>query len=171
MSDFDSNFYLKRRFSDPEDKERGAHPFLLKSIHDFYKAFGPQFGSKNPKMLEFGGGPVVYSLISAAPFVSEITFADYSATNLKAVELWRDCKPLAHDWEPYVSYVISRLEEGSQDNLEELARQRMREMRSKIVHISHCDIFRANIVDPPTPKTFDVISTHFCLDPASKSNT
>lgn len=166
--DFDTCFYLKKRFCDPEDKARGVQPFLLESIHDFYAKFNSSWAECDTvKVLEFGGGPVLYSLISASPHVSEITFADYSNTNLKSVELWRDDDPSAHDWAPYIAYVISKLE-GCHDNLQELVKQRTRELRRKIKHIVPCDIFDEMLVNVPHSADmqlqYDIVSTHFCLD-------
>ena len=169
MADFNTSFYLNKRFIDPEDKQRGVHPFLLKCIHEFYETLGSiKWNTENAKLLEFGGGPTLYTLISAAPFVADITFSDYASTNLKAVEMWRDCDPTAHNWGPYVSYVIKTLE-GQHDNVAELVQKRIQDLRSKIKHISLCDIFKEPIVDLPIQELFDIVSSHFCIDPCSES--
>ncbi len=168
MVDFNTNFYLNKRFTDPEDKQRGVHPFLLKCIHEFYEMFGSDWNKENAKLLEFGGGPTLYTLFSAAPFVADITFADHAPANVKAIELWRDCDPTAHNWEPYVSYVIKTLE-GEQDNVPELIQKRIQDLRSKIKHTYHCDIFKEPIVNSPVQLSYDIISSHFCLDPCSNS--
>ena len=168
MTTFNASSYLNERFTDPEDKQRGVHPFLLKCIHEFYETFGSKWNTENAKLLEFGGGPTLYTLISAAPFVADITFSDYASTNLKAVEMWRDCDPTAHNWGPYVSYVIKTLE-GQHDNVAELVQKRIQDLRSKIKHICHCDIFKEPIVDLPIQESFDIVSSHFCIDPCSKS--
>ena len=49
-------------------------------------------------MLEFGGGPCIHTLVSAAPYVSEIVFADYAEDNLREVKLWRDKDRTCFDW-------------------------------------------------------------------------
>ena len=61
-------------------------------------------------MLEFGGGPVIKNLISAAPFVQEIVFSAYSESKRTEVELWKDNKQGAHDWSPFFKYVVNKLE-------------------------------------------------------------
>lgn len=167
---FDSLFYLNKRFCDPEDKARGVQPFCLKSIHDFYTKFSCNWAdSDTVEVLEFGGGPVLYSLISASPKVSEITFADYCTSNLKCVELWRDGDPAAHNWTPYISYVINKLENHT-CHVEELVKERTRDMRSKVKNIAHCDIFKESLVDlPGVQLQFDIISTHFCLEVATET--
>ncbi len=163
MVDFSPSFYLNQRFTDPEDKQRGVHPFLLKCIHEFYEKFGSEWNKESAKLLEFGGGPTLYTLISAAPFVADITFADYAPGNLKAIELWRDCDPTAHNWEPYVSYVIKTLE-GQHDNVPELMQKRIQDMRSKIKHLYHCNVFKEPIVNSPVQLSYDIISSHFCIE-------
>ena len=113
--------------------------------------------------------PYVVHLVQCSTFVTDITFAEYASTNLKAIEMWRDCDPTAHNWEPYVSYVIKTLE-GQQDNVAELVQKRIQDLRSKLKHICHCDIFKEPIVDLPNQESlFDIVSSHFCIDPCSKS--
>ena len=97
-----------QRFSAPEgiiDKERGVQPFYLKVIHDFYSDYHHNWKPETARLLEFGGGPCIYPLISAAPHVSEIVFAEYAEEGRKEVELWKNNDPAAHDWTPYFRYV------------------------------------------------------------------
>ena len=64
---------------------------LLKGFHSFYEQYiSGTAGSKS--LLEFGGGPTIYPLISAAKYVDNITFAEYAETNRNEIELWRDRK-------------------------------------------------------------------------------
>jgi len=44
--------------------------------------------------LEFGGGPIIRSLISAAPYVSESVFSDYIESARKQLVMWKDNKPM-----------------------------------------------------------------------------
>ena len=64
---------------------------FLKGFHSFYEKYiNGTAGSKS--LLEFGGGPTVYTLISAAKYIDSITFADYSDTSRDEIRLWKDEK-------------------------------------------------------------------------------
>lgn len=166
------NYYLKRRFTDPYDKERGAHPFYLQTHHSFYQNFSKSWNADTAKFLEYGGGPVIYSLISAAPFFREITFSDYQQSNLDAVAAWRDAQE-GHNWTPYFKYTISDLE-GCVDS-DTVVRQRQEEARAKCKRILRGDLHASDILfsdsEPPEDfqETFDVVSSNFCCDVAAST--
>ena len=86
------------------DEERGVQPFFLESIHDFYRDYHRNWDPDTARLLEFGGGPSIYPLISAAPYVSEIVFAEYAEEGRREIELWKNDDPTAHDWTPYFRY-------------------------------------------------------------------
>lgn len=167
------NYYLKRRFTDPYDKERGAHPFYLQTHHSFYQNFRKSWNADTAKFLEYGGGPVIYSLISAAPFFSEITFSDYQQSNLDAVVAWRDAREGHHDWAPYFKYTISELE-GNTD-CDKMLHQRQEEARTKCKTILRGDLHAKDILFsnsvPPEDfqEMFDVVSSNFCCDVAAST--
>ncbi len=166
----DVKYYLSKRFTDPTDKERGAQPFFLKSIHDFYQTHGKSLNSG--KLLEFGGGPVLYPLISASPFISEITFADYMQSSIDAITAWKDESKGSHDWSPYFQFVLSELE-GCEVGKEELALLRQKDLRKKLSELYLCDLRAEELVTSLPPdnlhKKFDIISTHFCCDAVAKT--
>ena len=93
----DVKYYLEGRFNDPSDKEREVQPFYMKSIHDFYKNFSESWDYSSCTLLEFGGGPCLYTLISAGPLVSKIVFVDYDQTGLDAVMAWKNNSEDSHD--------------------------------------------------------------------------
>lgn len=74
---FDVENYLDF-YRDPKLSE-----FQYVARHEFWSRLAPR---KNLRVLNFGGGPVISDLISAAPFVEEIIFAEYSERNQQAVE-------------------------------------------------------------------------------------
>ena len=166
---FAAKAYLNRRFLDPTDKERGVQPFYLESFHNFYTSKLPaEWDVSTARLLEFGGGPAIYPLISAAPHVAEVVFADYSHSGLGEISLWKNSDPHAHDWSPYFRHVVQTLE-GNPDP--HAAIQREMELRSKFKELLLCDI-RANDVfrEVSIPlESFDVISTNFCLDVVSNN--
>ena len=108
----DARDYLVQRFSAPNgviDEERGVQPFYLESIHDFYYNYHDNWNPETARLLEFGGGPCIYPLISAAPHVSEIVFAEYAEEGRREVKLWKNNDATAHDWAPYFRYVLNAI--------------------------------------------------------------
>lgn len=98
---FDARSYVRSRFSAPKgvvsDEEYQA--FDLSCYHNFYQKF--RFDAETTRVLEFGGGPCIFPLISAAPHVKEIVFSEYLEPCLKEVQLWKEKSPEAHSWTPY----------------------------------------------------------------------
>ncbi len=87
---FNSKAYLQR-FTDPHDL--WYHAAILKCWHTFYQEHGKEFDPTKTSMLEFGGGPTVWDLISVTPFVSSITFTDFADTSRTEIQLWKSKNP------------------------------------------------------------------------------
>lgn len=172
-NDFDAKEYLNRRFTAPNgiiDEERGVQPFYLQCYHDFYQGLHTEWDQTKATALELGGGPAIYPLISAAPYVSEVIFAEYAEPNRTQVDLWRKNDPQAHDWSPYFKHVVMNLE-GNRDP--KAASDRQEELRSKIKNIVKGDI---SVKDPKdilegvqNPEQFDIISFNFCAEVVCKN--
>ena len=144
--------------SDAEPLARELTRFRLQQLHEFYEQHGPQL--TGCRILEYGGGPGhVYPLISAAPYASEIVFAEYAEQNLKVAEEWRSNKSEALDLTPLFQHVVSSLERNKDENAVE---QRETSVRSLITQIVPCDINESDALRDVT-LPFDVVSTHFCL--------
>ncbi len=86
-SSFPSKEYLKR-FSDPTIDPMQVHVKFLKAWHDFYEKYLGKM-EKPVHLLEFGGGPTIHSLITAAKHVETVTFADYAASNRNEIVMWK----------------------------------------------------------------------------------
>ena len=84
---FPTKAYLER-FGDPKIDPRQLQVNFLKGFHSFYSKYVSQGDSKS--LLEFGGGPALFSLLSAAKHVESITFADYAESNRKEILQWRE---------------------------------------------------------------------------------
>ena len=166
---FDYGSYAMRRFSAPRgiiDEERGVQPFYLQSYHEFYHRFSSEWDTGIARLLELGGGPVIYPLISASPYVSEIVFTDFIEGNREQVRLWKSKAPGAHDWSPYFKYVVNTLE-GATDPA--AATRREEELQNKIKDILHCDICAEQPRDiisggAAELELFDVVSFNFCCE-------
>lgn len=165
---FNVDYYLRRLYLDPTDKERGVQPFRMACFYKFYENFSSSWDASSAKLLEYGGGPVIYPLISACPYVAEITFSDYQQASLDAVSKWKNRLEGSHDWDPYFRYILSNIE-GNEN--EEAVFQRISEMREKLKHFAIGDILSKDILalDEGLPKEFDVVSCNLCLEVPAKS--
>ena len=87
MRAFDGKAYLRTRFTGQPSVIRAND---LRFLHGFYSKYHHTWDAKTARMLEYGGGPAIYALISASPHVKDITFTDIAESNLKEVELWKN---------------------------------------------------------------------------------
>lgn len=167
---FDAKTYLNRRFTTHNgiiDEQRGVQPFYLKSYHDFYQTFHHEWDHNKARLVEIGGGPVIYPLISAAPYVSDITFADYAEVNLEQIKLWVNSDSRAHNWNPYFSHVVGTLEGNSDPARGAMEREEL--LKKKIKCIVPCDIrvkHPQKIIDGGSNslEPFDIVAFNFCAE-------
>ena len=120
-------------------------------------------GGKDLRLIEIGGGPTVYQLISAAPHVSAIRFTDYSVANLYEIGRWVTGKPQAFNWDLFVERAL-QYETGSAP-LPEAVAERKQLLKSKITTVN-----RLNVKEPLNlGAAYDVISMHFVAESISAS--
>lgn len=89
---FPAKEYLLEKCTDPKADPRKVKTCFMKEFHSFYDKYISGNGSSMMTLLEFGGGPSIYSLISAAKHVGSITFAEYAPSNRHEIELWMNEK-------------------------------------------------------------------------------
>ena len=139
---FDPECYLLTFFNE-------IHPvhsqITLDGLHDLYS--NKYRERTDLKVLEIGCGPAIAFQISAAPHASEIVMADLVERNRDTVRLWLDKKPGAHNWAPFVRYVVQTLE-GKEE--EEVAKRKER-LRRAITSVIPCDATK----DPPVPPGYE----------------
>ena len=167
-SRFDAVSFLRTRYSSPE-AERSQ--FYLRCFHEFYQKYHTQWDATRTRLLEYGGGPAIAPLISAAPFVSEIVFAEYAESNRKEVVLWKENNPDAYDWSPHFNYVVNKLE-GNVDS--EAAKVRERILRDRISRVIPCDIKadeKSLLGGEEIQEQFDIISQNGCIESAVNSTS
>ncbi len=153
---FDPAAYLDEYYADIESENLELLRFLVET----YRAI-PQGG----RMLDFGGGPALYPLISAAPRFDEIHFADYLEANLAEVRRWLAQAPEAFDWTPFIRKAIE-LETGETCSNADVER-RARLIRQRVTHLLPCDASRTPPIREPEP--YDVVLTNFCAESATSS--
>ncbi|XP_062505888.1 indolethylamine N-methyltransferase-like [Corticium candelabrum] len=144
--------------ADPLVKELA--PFQLEHLHKFYVTTGPKLTRSGCRILEYGGGPgCVHTLISAAPYASEIVFSEYAEQNREAARKWKSSTSDTSDQTHLFEHVVFNLEKRTEENA---AQEREKKLRSLISEIVPCDINDSVAIRDVT-LPFDIISTHFCL--------
>ena len=142
--------------------EKGAFDFYRRHLLNFYTKYSSKWDTTTARLLEFGGGPVIAPLISAAPFVDQITFAAYLESERKEIELWKDGKEDAHDWSSHFKCTVNEIERIPGDDA---WREREDLLRKRMSNIIPCDIFRDNpLLVKQEP--FEIVSTSLCLESA-----
>ena len=150
---FDPEDYLKTTYYDVNVPDKIL--FRLESLHRAYQLL-PSF----LKVLDYGAGPAIFTVISAASRASEIVLADVAEGNRKALWKWLSRDPTAFDWSPFFDHVVQKLEgkgEGEAREREERVRQVVQD------RVVYCDINE----DPPVQRGFegpyDVVMDSWCL--------
>lgn len=155
-----------------------VHNFSLFSPADYLKEYYSEIGTENAflldflhavhsvrepaaRMLEIGGGPTVYQLISACRRTEEIVFSEYLPQNREQVELFRAADPRAFDWSAYFEYVL-RLEGADHPTADRVA-ERKDELRHKIRAVVPYDA-RSETPLGPFADRFELVAVNFCLE-------
>ena len=138
------------------DEVDAYHNFTLKHLHSFYQTYQPPVGGA--KMLEFGGGPALSNLISAAPKCKEIVFGEFREDNREHVNLWLKRDPSAFNWEPFFTHVVCTLEGRTDTDVQE----RKEILRNTIKTAVPCDIFQPEPVADKGP--YDIVTSCLCLE-------
>ncbi len=154
-SQFDPSAYLDDYYGDigPENLA------LLRFLADTYRNI-----PKGGVLLDFGGGPTIYPLISAVTRVDEIHFSDYLDTNLEEVRRWIAAEPTAFDWDAFIRKALE-LETAAPCTDAEVAR-RASEIRERVTRLIRCD---ASCTPPieHSHQPYDVLLTNFCAESAT----
>ena len=164
VDEFDSKEYLYKYYA-PSEESTNLNTyckFYSQKLRKFYKKYNSKWNNQTAKLLEFAGGPSILSLISAAPYVGQITFSAYLESERKEIELWKHAKEGAHDWSAHFKYAVNELEQTSGDDA---WRKREELLRKRISSIIACDIFCDNPLIT-NQEQFDIVSTCWCLEVA-----
>ena len=155
---FDAENYLKSRFSNVNVPGR-----ILFPLECFHEAF--QCLPSSLKVLDYGAGPVIMSIISAARTASEIVLSDLAESNLEALRKWLRRDAEAFDWSPYFDHVVQTLEGKG----EEEAREREERLRETVKDVAYCNIEEDPPIRTTCPGPYDVIIDSGTLTASSRS--
>ncbi len=116
---------------------------------------------KDSLLLDFGSGPTIYALISAAPRVREVHVADYLDTNVTEIRKWICRTKSRFDWTEYFQFALRT--EGLRAGQRE-ADDRAELLRRKIKWVGRCDALRSPPLDSPDLQRYDVVVSNFCAE-------
>ena len=165
---FDARAYLKERCPGNEFQvynKRIHTQWGLTVIHNFYKEFHSQWDNSSASLLEFGAGPYIHTLISAAPYVDQIYHSDYLKQCRNEALLWKNDDPKAYDWSPYFRFIVTTLE--TQSGMDAVI-ERQELLRRKLKDSLFLDMRSSNPL-PSHPGLFDIIYTGFCIESIASS--
>jgi len=135
-------------------------------MNNFYQNFHKKWDISKAKLLEFGAGPYLHTLISASPYFGEIYHSDYLPACREEVLMWMRKDPNAYNWDPYFKYVVNTLEG---QNGEDAVVKRQELLRSKFQDSLYLNMKSDNMLPDHSGK-FDVIYTGYCIEAVASTN-
>jgi hypothetical protein len=156
-SEFDPRRYVAEYYSSLGPENR----FLLDFYGDCYSRIPP-----GGHLLEFGGGPTIYQLLSAGERVDRITFAEFLPANRGEVAKWLRGDSEAINWDTFIQYHARGNRKGGQNGsgYEGISENVRSQLREKITEIIECDAYLPSVLMNRRGARFDVVSTSFCLE-------
>jgi len=155
---FDPRGYLREYYLtiDVENEQ------LLRFFIDCYRDVPPR-----STLLEFGSGPTLYSLITAAARVDTIHVSDRLERNLREIQLWQRGAEAAFNWDPFIQRALE-LEGNS--NVTRAALQRRAELlRRKLTRFCLCDAFRSPPLHVNQINAYDIVQVNFVPESITSS--
>ncbi len=156
---FGPESYISDHCSSPD----GENTVLLRFHAEVHSRLPPSHW-----MLEFGGGPTIYQLISAAPHTDEIHFADYLPANLRTVAAWCARESDAIDWFPFIRRALEL--EGHTHPDETAIAQRANLVRSKLTRFLHADALAPEPIGS-NPASYDKVAANFVFEAITLSRS
>jgi NNMT/PNMT/TEMT family len=155
---FDPRGYLREYYLtiDAENDQ------LLRFFSACYKNINPR-----STLLEFGSGPTLYSLITAAANVDIIHVSDRLTSNLHEIQLWKRGDEKAFNWEPFIRRALE-LEGKSRVTREDL-RRRAELLRSKLTAFCTCDAFSRPPLQGTNIDKYDIVQVNFVPESITSS--
>ena len=166
--EFDVETYLTSRFPVPgQEYESLVRQFAVRNLHEFFrkKSLEDSMDVDKFKVLDYGCGPVVANVISAASLASEIVLAEYTEEGRTAVRRWLDRDPSSFNWSPHFKYIVQTLEGKSLQEAEE----REERLRRIVKAVVRCDVTQDQPIEEGYEGPYDVVICCLCLADASKT--
>ena len=155
---FEPANYLQEYYSNIDSENRS----LLSFFAEAYKGIEP-----NSVMLEFSGGPSIYSLITAASKVKEIHFSDFLKRNVEEVEQWKRFRHRSYLWTNFFKEAL--LAEGKQSVTIDDILDREELLSHKLSNFLLCDAFKPQPLGSDYHQYYDVVAANFVAESITPS--
>jgi len=147
--------YLREYYCELQEDEQSTLRYFVEQIRA--APVGP--------VLCFGCGPTLHHVLLAAPRMTAVYLADYVPENLAEIERWRRKESAAHDWSPFVRYILQCESGAPPGDAEVKAREEL--LRTKIAGLLHAD---ASLPDPLGAEhrgAFAAVLSPYCAESAT----
>lgn len=155
FAQFHAHMYLCEYYSHVGAENRALLEFLQRAYATIFAHL------RAARLLEFGGGPTIYQLISASHYPVTIDFSDYLGENLAEVQAWLDDAPGQFGWDAFVRYALACEQRPAGKAAIE---RRKRLIRSRVSQLLRCDAKSATPLGSPPPAPYDIVSINFVLE-------
>ena len=169
---FDVDTFLTSRFAavpgqGTQEYESLLREFAMRNLHDFFrkKSLEESTDVDELKVLDYGCGPVIANVISAASLASEIVLAEYTEEGRTALRRWLDKDPFSFNWSPHFKYIVQTLEGKSLQEAEE----REERLRRVVKAVVRCDVTQDRPIEEGYEGPYDVVICCLCLTDACKT--
>eukprot|EP00927_Polykrikos_kofoidii_P052355 TRINITY_DN4614_c0_g1_i2.p1 TRINITY_DN4614_c0_g1~~TRINITY_DN4614_c0_g1_i2.p1 ORF type:complete len:782 (+),score=59.00 TRINITY_DN4614_c0_g1_i2:309-2348(+) len=159
---FDVPRYLSEYYGTEADGQlKSDNQALLQFFHRAYERIHEAHAKERPlRVLEVGGGPTLYQLLSASRYSDDITFTDLLSSNVQFAQDSCTGKEACFDWTPYANYVAEL-----EDNMSGAPLQRL---HRAIKDFRTLDIGHGR--QESNGGVFDVISACFVFEASTPSS-
>lgn len=158
-TDYKTEFHPRKYLNEYYDHIGDENSVLLKFLSRAYRHIFSQLPAA--KVLEVGGGPTLYQLISLSQYPVEIHFSEYSEANLREVKKWLEKHPRKFPWRKYIRFVHDH--EKQQSHLKQLT-HREQHLRNKVTKLLSIDLKKNPPFDLDPTIHYDIVSTHFVAE-------
>lgn len=175
IGDFKPEEYLKTYYPALPESSVFGDAKALKSVSEenlallrFYAKTQAELQPANEglNMLEVGGGPTIYQLISLSKLVKRICFTDFLRPNLQSVENWIKTGS-DRRWFSYIKTALQYERGRPPTNKEVMLREQ--QIKRKI-SLARYDVLRDRFF-VPVPEKYALVSSNFCIECISQSRT
>lgn len=154
---FEPADYLQEYYSNIDLENRSLLGFFAKAYQDL---------PTDSIMLEFSGGPSIYSMMTAAAKVKEIHFSDFLAKNVKEVALWKQFRHRNFLWQDFFKEAL--IAEGVTPTPDAIS-QRENLLSAKLSNFLRCDAFEAYPLGQQYHQYYDVVAANFVAESITSS--
>lgn len=140
--------------------------FRQELLNKFFQRYRSKWDRESAKLLDFGAGATILNYIGAAPHVAEIFHAAHAESELLEIELWKNNDDAAHDWSPFIKYVVREIEGLDAENVWQ---ERAEMIRSKMKIVA-CNIHDDYPISFTKEKSlFSIVCTSYVLEAACQT--